>query len=428
MAIAALAVFAADETPVVRGAGKVSLVKSDGAWQLLVDRRIYIVKGIEYGADPIGKRREGSNSWMDGDLNGNGRRDGPYDSWIDANRNNFQDADEQTVGDFFLLKRLGCNTIRIYHPDGLNEAILRDMYENYGIMAIMGNLLGAYTVDTGADWKKGTDYTNSAQKKRMKENVREMVLKYKDEQFVLMWMLGNENDAVGSYENSTFNNTNASKHPEAFAKFVGETARMIKELDPDHPVGVCLAYYKMLPYLKKYAPEVDIIGMNAYTGPYGFGTLWGRIKAEFDRPVIITEYGVDSYNQRKNTEDEDFQAAYHRKAWQDIVSNSYFGDKEGNAVGGVVFGFVDKWWFCGSPAEHDVEKGAWQGPSNDGYINDEWLGICGQGNGTRSPFLRQPKKAYYVYKDELWNKTIEDLEAEKYKRMYGKNANGTNDK
>ena len=403
------------EGPVIRGNGRVSLIKSGGKWQLLVDRKNYIVKGVEYSADTVGSRPKESNTWMNDDFNSNGRRDGPYEAWLDENKNEYQDQNEYPIGDFMLLKRMGCNTIRIYHPQNIRGEILRDLYKNYGIMSIMGNFVGAYTVDTGAEWKKGTDYTSKSQKQKMLQSVENMVEKYKDEPFVLMWMLGNENDSVGSYENSTFNNTNARKKPEAFAKFVGEVARRIKELDPDHPVGICLANYSLLPYLNKYAPEVDIVGMNAYSGAYGFGAMWGRVKSVFDRPVMLTEYGVDAWNQKKQKTDEEFQERYHRKAWMDIIENSYFGDKAGNSIGGVVFCWLDKWWLCGSPLAHDTDIGAWEGPSNDGMFNDEWIGICSQGNGSKSPFLRQPRKIYYAYK-EMWNLPLEELELDMIKR------------
>lgn len=39
----------------------------------------------------------------------------------------------------------------------------------------------------------------------------------------------------------------------------------------------------------------------------------------------------------------------------------------------------------------------------DGKSHEEWFGICGQGDGSKSPFLRQPRKVYYSYK-EIWNK------------------------
>jgi hypothetical protein len=136
--------------------------------------------------------------------------------------------------------------------------------------------------------------------------------------------------------------------------------------------------------------------MNAYMGPYGFGSLWKGIQMDFDRPVVITEYGVDCYDQNKNTTDEDFQARYYRGCWQDMV-------KAGNSIGGFAYIWLDSWWFCGSPSEHDTSNGAWRGPGKDSWMNDEWLGICSQGDGSQSPYLRQLRKVYYMYQKEWRN-------------------------
>src|SRR5512140_2861972 len=87
---------AADEAPVLLGRGRVTLLKEHGQWQLLVDRQTYIVKGMEYSPDPVGRVANESNMWMNDDFNNNGKCDGPYDSWIDKNNNNYQDLDEET--------------------------------------------------------------------------------------------------------------------------------------------------------------------------------------------------------------------------------------------------------------------------------------------------------------------------------------------
>jgi beta-glucuronidase len=390
-------------TIVQQRGGRVSVVQYDnGKWQLLVDGRPYIVKSVEYSADKVGTKPEKMNMWMISDENNNGLPDGPYDSWVDENENNVQDENEMRVGDFRLLKEMGCNTIRIYHPDNINKSVLKDLYENFGIMVIMGNFFGAYTVGSEADWDKGTDYTDELQKQKMMDNVKEMVLEYKDEPYVLMWMLGNENDSGGSVENSTVNNTNAAKEPEAYARFVNDTCRMIKDIDPNHPVCVCNGKQRLLSYYNTFCPDLDIVGFNSYAGAFGFGSLWKNVKETYDRPVLITEYGVDCYDQRKNQINEEFQAQYHKKAWLDIVENSYWGASNGNSIGGSVFCWLDKWWLCGSWYEHDIEEGAWQGPKIDGYFHDEWMGICGQGDGKNSPFLRHLRKVYFMYK-ELWN-------------------------
>ncbi|MCL2335418.1 MAG: hypothetical protein FWC57_05080 [Endomicrobia bacterium] len=391
-------------------ASSVKLVKSnDGKWKMTVDGRDYLVKGIEYSADTVG-RYPNSNDWMWEDNDDNGRIDGPYDSWIDSERDNYRSSDGNAVGDFALLKAMGCNTIRIYDSENINKELLRDLYRAYGIRVIMGNFFGAYTKGSGASWHEGTDYCDETQRKNMRDSIRKMVLEHKDEPYILMWMLGNENDSPGEEVNSTKTNTNAVKNPEAYAVFLQEVCLMIKQLDPNHPVGVCNATVKFLPYYNKFAPAVDILGFNQYAGPYGFGVLWNRVKIETGKPVLITEYGCDAYSSAKKSEDERFQAKYHEGAWRDIEKNSFWGNGRGNSLGGVGYCWLDKWWLVGSAKVHDTDLGAWKGAKNDGYFHDEWFGICSQGDGKQSPFKRQLREVYFTYQEKLWADDITQRE------------------
>lgn len=388
-----------------RGEGKVQLLQYDnGQWQMLIDGKPYFIKGVVYEPVKVGEKLNESNMWMNYDFNNNGRPDTAYDSWVDKNLNNIQDENEPVVGDFRLLKEMGCNTIRIYNPVNIKKEVLRDLYKQFGIRVMMGNFLGAYTWGSGASWEKGTDYTDPKQRENMLEDVKKMVAEFKDEPYILFWMLGNENEIEGSNENSTFNNTNARLVPEVYAKFVNEVAKAIKKLDPDHPVGISNATSRLIKYFAKYSPEIDIIGMNAYKGPYGFGTLWNSIKMDFDRPIVITEYGVDCYDQNKNVIDEDFQAKYYKGSWRDMVNNSFGGNGAGNSIGGFAFTWLDSWWLSGSLFEHDTAKGAWRGPARDSWMNDEWMALCSQGDGSKSPFLRQLRKVYKMYKQEWGDK------------------------
>ncbi len=386
---------------------KVKLIKhKKGRWELLVNGNPYLIKGIAYEMDEVGKKPKSNNLWMLSDKNNNGSPDGPYDSWVDENKNNIKDNNEYAVGDFQLLKEMGCNTIRIYHWQNLDKEVLRDLYNRFGISVIMGNFLGAYTVGSGANWERGTDYTDKKQLKNMMDDVTAMVMQHKDEPYVLTWMLGNENDTVGHEGNSTLNNTNAAAHPKEYAKFLNKTAKMIQKLDPNHPVGTCIATLKLSSALKKYAPHIDYIGMNSYSGPYGFNVLWNQVKQSVKKPLLITEYGTDCYNQNKEVEDEKYQALYLLRSWKDIQNNSFTGTGTGNALGGIVYTRTDRWWLNGSPEYHDTTAGGWQGPTVDGWFNDEWFGIVSQGDGAQSPFSRQLRMAYYAYK-QVWNNGLD---------------------
>ena len=96
-----------------KGKGKVQLIQyENGQWQMLLDGKPYFIKGVVYEPVKVGNRLVDSNMWMNYDFNHSGKPDTAYDSWVDKNYNNLQDADEPPVGDFQLLKEMGCNTIR----------------------------------------------------------------------------------------------------------------------------------------------------------------------------------------------------------------------------------------------------------------------------------------------------------------------------
>ncbi len=381
------------------GDGDVRLVQYDnGHWQLLVKDQPYVIKGITYSPTKIGQSADKGTlkNWMEEDENNNGLPDGPYDSWVDQNRNNVRDADEPIVGDFELMKQMGVNTLRIYHhPFKPNKELLRKMYDRFGFRVIMGDFVGKYTHGSGATWLEGADYDNPEHRKNMLESVKQMVMEYKDEPYVLVWLLGNENNyGVGC---------NADKKPESYFKFIDEVAQWIKSVDKNHPVAIGNGDTLYLDIFAKYAPHVDIFAANVYRGDYGFGSFWEQVFDASGKPAFITEYGCPAFAQHLTLDEgEDAQAEYQRGNWLDIEENTAGHSRGvGNALGGVVFEWMDEWWKGYEPFRHDWKSTA-IGPFPGGYYHEEWFGLIGQGNGTQSPFLRHLRKSYYLYK-ELWN-------------------------
>jgi beta-glucuronidase len=382
------------------GEGKVQLVQYENKhWQMLVDGKPYIIKGVTYTPTKIGQSPDKGTlaNWMLEDTNSNGKIDGPYDAWVDANGNNKQDKSEPVVGDFQLLKEMGTNTIRVFHqPHPLDKKLLRELYKNYGIRVIIGDFLGKYAMGSGATWFDGTDYENPQHRQNMLESVKKMVMEHKDEPYVLMWLLGNENNyGVAS---------NADKKPAAFYQFTDEVAQWIKSVDPNHPVAVNNGDTLYLDIFAQNTPNVDIFSANVYRGDYGFGSVWEQVAEATGKPVFITEFGAPAYAQHLTLEEsEKAQAEYHHGNWVDIELNTAgYVRGSGNALGGVVFEYLDEWWKNYEPYFHDRKSDA-VGPFPGGYYFEEWFGIVGQGNGQNSPFMRHLRKAYFTYK-ELWNK------------------------
>jgi len=394
-----------------RGTGTVQVVKlSNGQWQMRVDGQPFVIRGASYGPTEIGLGpRSGDDwarQWMFSDKNSNGLIDAAYDVWVDQNGNGKQDEDEAAVGDFKLLQEMGCNAIRFfvpttsdnqYDPGLLNKDLFRDLHDRFGISVIAGDFLGSYTVGSGASWAKGTDYTDPDQCARMKELVRQKVMDLKDEPWVLMWLLGNENNMGPDKRGLNATRTNASQHPEAYARFLNEVIEMIHALDPNHPVAIGNLGSGMIEVYNQFAPAIDILGMNAYMGEKGFGGLWSEAKGKFDRPILITEYGCDAYAEGKGS-DEAAQADYHEGCLRDIVLHQAGGWVEGNSIGGIIFQYVDEWWKAGDSPRTHCTKSSWGAPFPDNAAHEEWFGVVGQGSGENSPFERHLRQAYFMYK------------------------------
>lgn len=386
-----------------RGGKKSACVKySNGQWGLEVEGKPFFIKGLTCGPIKVGNNYDWD--WMHADENANGKNDVAYDTFIDKNGNGRRDEDEPAVGDFMLMQGMGCNTIRIFNTIPYNKELLRDLHKTYGIRVLICDPFGAYTVHSGARWEVGTDYTDPDQRKSMKEAVIRTVKEFKDEEWLLGYILGNENNMSSDYTGVNASRTQASKQQKVYAEFLNETAAVIHKMDPDHVVGVGNVELGLVDAYALYAPELDFIGVNSYPGSNGFGALWIRAHFLIDRPIMIAEFGCDAYATAKGP-DEEPQAAYLKNAWEDIAYNAAGSPGEGNSIGGIVFEWLDEWWkdTRGHPWDKQSIEPTFEFSFPDGFSQEEWLGIVGQGDGRSSPFLRVPRKAYYTIK-ELWTR------------------------
>lgn len=405
------------------GGKKIQLKKYQNKhWQLLVDEKPFPVKAITYSATPVGLSPDRgtwnvSRDWQLLDTNKNGKHDGFDEAFLDKNGNNKEDVDEPAVGDGKILSDMGVNTLRAYHHV-YDKELFRRLHKDYGFYVLCGDLLGGYAVGSGATWAEGTNYNSPSQQDMMLAGVRQMVEDFKDEPYILMWVLGNENVyGVAS---------NAGTDPVPFFKLVNRAAQLIHELDPSRPVMVANGDLLYLDIIKEYCPDVDVMGANVYRGEQGFGRhFFMDVQEALDRPVLITEYGVSAFGEGYTKEQaEAYQSLYLANNWDDLEANMA-GRGVGNALGGVLFEYVDEWWKANSDLPEKVQKARaeWYAPKSalykslqpgvqdsvpqfgfpflDGWSYEEWYGLASQGDGKRSPFLRVLRPAYETMK-KMW--------------------------
>ena len=369
------------------GEGKVKLVQyNNGAWQLLVNGQPYFVKGMCYDVSKIGQSPDLQNMTPWENL---ADPDFYKKTWADLNKNGKQDAGENK-NDLQLMKEMGVNTLRLYFG-ATNKQGLRNLYTQAGIRVMMGVAFGAYGLESGGGWEHGTDYTNPQQQQAMLDYIKKTVLEHKDEPYVLMWCLGNENNYGVS--------NNSNKYPATFAQFLNKAVKLIHKLDPDHPVAYSNGDLGNMEKYARFTPDLDIMGANAYRGKDGMGDMYERVLKGYDKPVIITEFGCPAYTNDIKGENEDSQAEYLAGAWDDIYFHRAGSRGAGNSLGGFVFQWQDEWWKSGTADpvdQHDTSQGQWQGPFADGWAHEEWFGITSQGDGKDSPWKHEIRKAYYT--------------------------------
>jgi len=357
----------------------------------------YLIKGVVYQVVKIGQAPPWCDNWM------TSKDDPAHKARVDLNKDGILTEDEKEVGDFQLMKEMGVNTIRLYEPPGLKcgatpdivtdeevdaaRRILRELYSEYGIMTIMGHSLGYYV-----------DYSNSQVRKQIHDEVLQMVQTYKDEPFVLMWNLGNENNIRQTATGGNF-------AEDYYKKTVQYIAEDIKKIDKNHPISISNMGLAGVYDFSDYCDAVDIYGANMYQAK-GFSGLWMTAR-RIDRPAYLTEFGCDALDSRKEPRvvNEELQAEYVKKQWKDITSNHLKG--AGTSLGGIYFEWLDEWWKSNyDDSWTHTYEGGWDVPSFDVGTresgNEEWWGICAQNeNGKYSPNYRYLRKVYYTLK-ELW--------------------------
>jgi hypothetical protein len=136
------------------------------------------------------------------------------------------------------------------------------------------------TVMVGLDMARerhGFDYNDAAAVAAQLQKVKSEVLKYKDDPAVLLWGIGNELNL--DYTN-----------PKVWDA-VNDVAKMIHEVDPNHPTSTVLAgaSKKEIEFVKTRCPAVDILSINTYAG---LATLPKQIAdAGWTGPYLVTEWG-----------------------------------------------------------------------------------------------------------------------------------------
>jgi hypothetical protein len=369
-------------------ADKVSIEKNNEGTKLVVNGKDFIVNGVNWDYFPIGTNFT-------------------YSLWAQPESTIKAALDNEMP----LLKNMGVNTIRVYA--GIPKKWIEYIHTNYGIYTMINYTFGRYGLTLKGAWVANTEYSDTATRNLLLKESKQMASDYKNTKGLLLFLLGNENN-YGLFwdgaetENIPVKDRKSTKRAEAMYQLFNEAAVAMKTIDTSHPVAICNGDLLFLDLIAKECKEVDILGINAYRG-ISFGDIFERVKKEYGKPVLFTEFGSDAFNAVANEEDQNAQASILRGNWKEIYENAAGVGKSGNSLGGFTFQFSDGWWKYGQTKNLDIHdsNASW---SNGGYVfdyvkgennmNEEWFGICAKGptnvNGT---YQLYPRSAYYILKE-----------------------------
>ncbi len=361
---------------------------SDDGMRLLVDGQPLMINGMNWDYFPIGTNYT-------------------YSLWNQPDDIIQSALDEEMA----LLKNMGVNAVRMY--TGVPAKWITYIYENYGIYTMLNHSFGRYGLTVEGVWMANTEYSDPKVRKLLLSEVSTLATEYEGTPGLLMYLLGNENNyglfwGGAETEDIPIEDRKSTIRAKAMYKVFNEAAVAMKAIDNSRPVAMCNGDLLFMELIVEECKDVDIYGTNMYRG-VSFGDAFQRVKDEFNKPILFTEFGADAFNAIDQQEDQYSQAYYMTGNWKEIYANAAGLGLAGNSIGGFTFQFSDGWWKYGQTKNLDVHdnNASW---SNGGYprdlapgennMNEEWFGVCAKGpTNFRGLYTLYPRASYYSLKE-----------------------------
>ncbi|MBX2826710.1 MAG: glycosidase [Flavobacteriaceae bacterium] len=384
-------VFMLLSTSLMAQANKVSVSESADGSRLMVDGKELIVNGMNWDYVPIGTTLASTS----------------YQFWNQPDEIIRAALDAEMA----LLKNMGVNAVRQYV--GVKPKWVQYIYEEYGIYTMINHAFGRYGLTLNGTWTPHTDYADPETKALLMKEVTDLANMYKDTPGILLFLLGNENN-YGLFwdgaetEDIPEEDSRTKPRARAMYKLFNEATVAMKEIIKDRPIAICNGDLLFLDIIVEECPDIDIFGTNMYRG-VTFTDAFEKVKNEYGKPILFTEFGADAFNTIQNQEDQESQAFYMVENWKDIYANAAGMGRAGNSLGGFTFQFSDGWWKYGQTKNLDIHDNNASWP-NGGYykdfvegennMNEEWFGICAKGpTNEQGLYTLYPRAAYYALKE-----------------------------
>jgi hypothetical protein len=367
---------------------EVKVVQSEDGFRLIVNGEAFMINGMNWDYFPIGTNFS-------------------YSLWNQSDEFIKAALDQEMS----MLRNMGVNAVRQYV--GVTPEWITYIYENYGIYTMLNHSFGRYGLTLDGTWVANTEYADPRTRKLLLEEVTDLVDEYRGTPGLLMYLLGNENNyglfwEGAETEDIPVEDRKSTARAQSMYQLFNEAAVAMKEIDTSVPVAICNGDLLFMDIIASECQDVDIFGVNMYRG-VSFGDAFQRVRDEYGKPIMFTEFGSDAFNADENEEDQKSQAYYLLGNWKEIYENSAGLGMAGNSIGGFTFQFSDGWWKYGQTTNLDIHdnNASW---ANGGYLNDyvegennmneEWFGVCAKGpTNSKGLYELYPRAAYYALKE-----------------------------
>ncbi|NEQ68678.1 MAG: hypothetical protein F6K21_24890, partial [Symploca sp. SIO2D2] len=278
------------------------------------------------------------------------------------------------------MREMGINLVRIYSWNSEKDhSDFLDQLYNDGVQPI--RILLNLWIDPETDWQ------SAKSRAVIVDQFVAIAKNVGDHPAVLGYLIGNETNGHHGNGNKV-----------AFWRTINQTAKALKEVAPQHLVSVAITdALDQVNRFESKLPFIDAWSVQVYRG-LTLGTFYQDYAATSERPLIITEFGLDAFDAETHApypNNGKFVAATVAEMIRVMESNRDV------CSGGCLFEFSDEWWKSeGSPSNQDPG-----GLPNEGYpdglLNEEWWGVFEVSKSESGIDKLRPRELFLTLK-ELW--------------------------
>tara|TARA_B110001452_G_scaffold114836_1_gene95280 strand:- start:1596 stop:3038 length:1443 start_codon:yes stop_codon:yes gene_type:complete len=244
--------------------------------------------------------------------------------------------------DLPLIRDMGANTIRVYNWDPSSktpELHFLDSCQAHGLTVILG--ISNYFFDNPSF-------------------VPDIVRQVAHHPALLMWAVTNERVHAGDSD---------GVRSSAYSQIASMT-QMVRQTEQEegtwHPISVPVTC--ALSHIDDLESSGATVDVNAFQCYWDDGETWpadfyDQYAAKTTKPLVITEFGVDSYDNNAGGADEAAQSAHLRGKWSNLIGPPASGCI---SSGGLVFEWMDEPWKGYTRADANAASGGACTPDRGG--------------------------------------------------------------